>query len=1175
MSRNKNLKVRADESNPDWEHNYTQNSDEFPHKGKGDGDEYPYKRFQFHNHPKDQGNLISADPGDKSVYDLAHTLKVLKHGIRTSNNDVFDSYSFSSSHDDAWLALTIFKRSVDRVNAGDIVITYGNTGEDRGIIRRRFGSVPNAYANVDDAVRPIAQIMRQAIILPQAPAPDDSLHEHQGENPGAAGGNYFKDKSELEEKEPHQGYDIGGKVNRQTMMRTPWMFGDEITESQSFGTTLDQRIHSFSHLAGRLKKAAAIAWNPKSLVDAQQTIIENIPEIKPDAIINTKSASELVNLVRIAEEEANEARSVSIDKLENLLAPEGGTYRQGIYLALAPIYPIITNPTVFQNATGEEIKNLVMDRVLSSTILKEEQKDRFARILHRYDIESREGIITLVKFVSNAILQAQGLSVVDTVRGPMSEEKLQEAVDQDKHYAPPKPMKSLDAPGLIEPKQTMPGEFTDDEEDINTTSNIHVKVTGNVEDNAEFQIGVYELGLDNFHGSYATRSGFVITSNLGYPSMDIETARNICTAVRDGQSRIFTTARIGRFSTDAKDPRFNGVYSLYDEVKYMSRTPEELANNLAQLQISLNMRQSVGIPLPPDLEEIIPYVSQAALLADTNRATGDEEAQAEIDGILATMEGIMNDPKYSPLYDPKLPPETQGESLEVSTPEPEVLTPEVPEKPTPEIDAPTETKPKGWMPPESVKDIDKKRRIQEQEARDRRSEQVLNRGQEKAEKTSVIDTKVKEVQRMLMNGFMPREEIEQISQKHPWILNVVDEEQLKDYDFSKKTVQPTDIIPPTKEIKMDPGGQSDVGKQFMDMDYSKEPEKLDRLSPEELDRLFPGAKAPLPKIRPDQWKKMKDSSSDLEGAIKRLSKKPSISLSLNADIPNTADMDKEIPLEIVEQKKIIRKKKKEAFDSSFAEPEPDNKDELIKNLSAAVYDQAIKQMPEALNRVLDHPNTQNMPRERVNMIAATNLISTILLTEFDNLMNLGLDIHHVSRMISRIAANFATDQQLKIDQPHIEQVMTERYSQSPQADTGIPPISEKPETRQPVNPMPTNDAAERQYTEQYTSDEIWQHVQDPSNPNYEMAKSLIERGVIAKKMAIEKLAYDMIPGGKADTMPSANFDPIQLQKGIQIEMEHTTDPFMAEEIAKDHLTEIPDYYDRLTKMEEEANGAVT
>lgn len=41
----------------------------------------------------------------------------------------------------------------------------------------------------------------------------------------------------------------------------------------------------------------------------------------------------------------------------------------------------------------------------------------------------------------------------------------------------------------------------------------------------------------------------------------------------------------------------------------------------------------------------------------------------------------------------------------------------------------------------------------------------------------------------------------------------------------------------------------------------------------------------------------------------------------------------------------------------------------------------------------------------------------------------------------------------------------------------------------------------------------------------------------------------------------------QLQKGIKVELEHTSDKKIASEIALDHLNEFPDYYDRLAKVE--------
>jgi hypothetical protein len=43
----------------------------------------------------------------------------------------------------------------------------------------------------------------------------------------------------------------------------------------------------------------------------------------------------------------------------------------------------------------------------------------------------------------------------------------------------------------------------------------------------------------------------------------------------------------------------------------------------------------------------------------------------------------------------------------------------------------------------------------------------------------------------------------------------------------------------------------------------------------------------------------------------------------------------------------------------------------------------------------------------------------------------------------------------------------------------------------------------------------------------------------------------------------------QLKLGVKIEHEHTQDAALAREIALDHLSELPDYYTGLAKMEKE------
>jgi hypothetical protein len=60
---------------------------------------------------------------------------------------------------------------------------------------------------------------------------------------------------------------------------------------------------------------------------------------------------------------------------------------------------------------------------------------------------------------------------------------------------------------------------------------------------------------------------------------------------------------------------------------------------------------------------------------------------------------------------------------------------------------------------------------------------------------------------------------------------------------------------------------------------------------------------------------------------------------------------------------------------------------------------------------------------------------------------------------------------------------------------------------------------------------------------------------------------EKIKGGLADNENSSKFDQHQLVKGMNVEFEHTNDVKTAMEIAMDHLSEDPDYYKKLAKME--------
>lgn len=62
---------------------------------------------------------------------------------------------------------------------------------------------------------------------------------------------------------------------------------------------------------------------------------------------------------------------------------------------------------------------------------------------------------------------------------------------------------------------------------------------------------------------------------------------------------------------------------------------------------------------------------------------------------------------------------------------------------------------------------------------------------------------------------------------------------------------------------------------------------------------------------------------------------------------------------------------------------------------------------------------------------------------------------------------------------------------------------------------------------------------------------------------------DEIPGGRADKMKPSDFNKEALMKGIYVELEHTDDIALAMEIAMDHLTEDPNYYEKLELIHSE------
>ena len=61
---------------------------------------------------------------------------------------------------------------------------------------------------------------------------------------------------------------------------------------------------------------------------------------------------------------------------------------------------------------------------------------------------------------------------------------------------------------------------------------------------------------------------------------------------------------------------------------------------------------------------------------------------------------------------------------------------------------------------------------------------------------------------------------------------------------------------------------------------------------------------------------------------------------------------------------------------------------------------------------------------------------------------------------------------------------------------------------------------------------------------------------------------------KEKNITEKDVDADELKMGIEVEYEHTSNPSISKRIALDHLAEIPDYYTRLKKMEDEGKKAM-
>jgi hypothetical protein len=97
-------------------------------------------------------------------------------------------------------------------------------------------------------------------------------------------------------------------------------------------------------------------------------------------------------------------------------------------------------------------------------------------------------------------------------------------------------------------------------------------------------------------------------------------------------------------------------------------------------------------------------------------------------------------------------------------------------------------------------------------------------------------------------------------------------------------------------------------------------------------------------------------------------------------------------------------------------------------------------------------------------------------------------------------------------------------------------------------------------------------------------KGSVDKYLAALHANVDESKENNLVGGKSDKLSlqdiADKFDvslekiKSQLQKGVKVEMEHTSNKEKAKEIATDHISEFPDYYDRLEKMENKASKEI-
>lgn len=659
----------------------------------------------------------------------------------------------------------------------------------------------------------------------------------------------------------------------------------------------------YEGMGTKLSKIAKIVWNPKSLTDVKEELKSLVSDKDRLTVEGAKSIEDLqvlvVNSIRrfkTAEDEKAkldeqyESGQISLDdylhkitelgfetptsetpeqeepktpkekserqkQLEHALSDKPMArkdYNMGVYMALSPIYSIIANPKVFealaaQGKDATELKHLVETQIQNSTILDDGAKDRFYVTLNKFDFTTRKGVLNFLKFLSNALLKAQRLGVYPRTPHVNTEievsEKPTEKNEKDHVYTTKEPP----VENLFE--YNVPAEEEKSDDTIVTSSDIHVKVYGNINDVTDVHLGVDELGLHNCHGGYTPGDGYFITTSLGYKPFTVKDVKVILDKIKSGASTYFHNGRLGVFSAEIKlkdipeeqlnkeieegsqrisDPGERGFKSLFDEAMGQIDNPQEAEVDLIALYYGILSR---GESAPSSYQQALPQIEEALTLAKEPEAINQFQTK---------MQEIYN--TLTKTYGPSKTPVTP-----IPTP---TKTPPVETKPT--------EKPKRYQPPispaEQKQEDDFKAFQEEQERREREKAGLEPRGEKQEVQRKTFEenlAKQKQVDMMsamIETGKLPKEVIEPLEQQFSWIGSLVNPNQLVSTEEFTKTYKPT--APEIK--KQPPTPKTPTGKGPIEM------------TPEKAKMLEKTMKGELPKpqtlkkITPEQVKDMQE-----------------------------------------------------------------------------------------------------------------------------------------------------------------------------------------------------------------------------------------------------------------------------------------------------------------------------